>query len=142
MVVFVIPLRSKNTVKDWNVTSKFFNNTIRSIFNQSSNKFKCIVVCNEMPIMDAAYDERLEFISLNLPIPSNHKEMCRDKFWRYTVAAVRIREILEQQQKPENGIYVMPIDADDLLNCHIAEWCDLHPGEHGGGKSGRLRLVS
>lgn len=53
--------------------------------------------------------------------------MARDKNWKLTVIAVRIREILETEEHPEKGIYVMPVDGDDLVNCKIAEYCCKHP---------------
>jgi hypothetical protein len=109
-----------------------FNATVHSIFSQvGSDSFKCIVACNEIPKLEKAYDDRLEFISLNIPTPTTWVEMARDKFWKLTIIAIRIREILDEQQNPENGIYVMPVDADDLLNCNLAKWCEDHPNEHG-----------
>lgn len=131
MVVFAIPLRAKATSKDWNKCEERLTQTVRSIFNQTCGDFKCIIACNELPQLNCKYDERLEFIPLEMPIPHSWIEMARDKFWKLTVIAVRIRQILEQQAEPEKGIYVMPVDADDLLNCKIAEYCKAHPDENG-----------
>lgn len=131
MVVFAIPLRAKATTNNWDGWVKRLNQTIRSIFNQTCGEFKCIVACNERPMLDREYDDRLEFICLDLPAPKVWIEMARDKFWKLTVIAARIREILEEQANPENGIYVMPVDADDLLNCEIAAYCKEHPNENG-----------
>ena len=132
MIIFAIPLRAKETAKDWPGVLSRFQKTIKSIFNQTNPDFKCIVACNKIPEMDKAYDERLEFIELpDMPIPTTWLEMARDKFWKLTMIAVRIREILEQQQNPERGIYVMPVDGDDLLHCKIAEYCVKHPDENG-----------
>ena len=132
MIIFAIPLRAKETSKDWLKCEKRFWDTIRSIFNQQGGNFRCIVACNDIPEeMGVKYDERLEFIKLDMPIPHEWIEMARDKFWKLTIIAVRIREILEAQEHPEKGIYVMPIDADDFLNCRIAEYCEKHPDEYG-----------
>lgn len=131
MIVFAIPLRAKETSKNWDGCVRKFHQTLHSIFNQTSSSFKCIVACNEIPPLDRKYDERLEFIPLDIPIPTEWVEMARDKYWKLTIIAVRIREILEEQSNLEQGIYVMPVDADDLLNCRIAEYCEQHPNEHG-----------
>lgn len=131
MIVFAIPLRAKETSKDWNGCVERFNQTLQSIFNQTSGAFRCIVACNEIPPLSHEYDERLEFITLDIPTPTEWVEMSRDKFWKLTMIAVRIREILEEQPHPEKGIYVMPVDADDLLSCKIAEYCEQHPDENG-----------
>lgn len=132
MIVFAIPLRAKETAKNWKEVETRFWDTIRSIFNQEGEDYRVIVACNEIPEKaDVVYDERLEFIELDMPIPMEWIEMARDKFWKLTEIAVRIREILEMQKHPEKGIYVMPVDADDLLNCKIAKWCEKHPDENG-----------
>lgn len=131
MVIFAIPLRARETSKDWDGCVRRFHQTLHSIFHQTSGAFRCMVACNEIPALDREYGERLEFIPLDIPVPKEWVEMARDKFWKLTVIAVRIREILEEQPDPEKGIYVMPVDADDLLNCRIAEYCEQHPDENG-----------
>lgn len=131
MVIFAIPLRAKATSNNWDSCVRQLNQTIKSIFNQTCDDFKCIIACNEMPELNCEYDSRLEFIPLDLPIPETWLEMSRDKLWKLTVIAVRIRELLETQPYPENGIYVMPVDADDLLNRRIAEHCKNFPDENG-----------
>lgn len=132
MVIFAIPLRAEETAKDWKNVLARFQKTIKSIFNQTNPNFRCIVACNRIPEMACQYDEWLEFIELpDMPIPSTWLEMARDKFWKLTMIAVRIREILEKEPDPEKGIYVMPVDGDDLLNRKIAEYCAKYPNENG-----------
>lgn len=67
---------------------------------------------------------------MDLPAPKNWLEMARDKYWKLTAIAVESRKILEKQKNPEDGIYVMPIDADDLLNNKIVGYCEEHPNEN------------
>lgn len=107
MIVFAIPLRAKETAKNWKEVETRFWDTIRSIFNQEGEDYRVIVACNEIPEKaDVVYDERLEFIELDMPIPMEWIEMARDKFWKLTEIAVRIREILEMQKHPEKGICI------------------------------------
>lgn len=82
MVVFAIPLRAKETSSDWNSCVQHFNRTLKSIFNQTDSEFRCIVACNEIPQLDQEYDERLEFIKLEIPVPREWIEMSRDKYWK------------------------------------------------------------
>ena len=135
MIVFAIPLRAKETAKNWEGVENRFWNTIRSIFNQVEEEYRVIVACNEIPEMPETMrricDDRLEFIELDMPIPTEWIEMARDKFWKLLEIAVRIREILKVQEHPEKGLYVLPVDADDLLNCKIAQWCERYPDENG-----------
>ena len=131
MIVFAIPFRGKETTNDWDACEKRLNNTLNSIFNQTDDGFKVIVACNDIPKLNKKYDERLEFIKTDIAIPHTWIEMARDKFYKLTVIAYRIREILLEQDNPSNGIYVMPVDADDLLNCNIAKYVKENPNENG-----------
>lgn len=131
MIIFAIPLRGKETANNWEHCLKLLNNTLKSIFNQTNPNFKCIIACNDELKLDRQYDERVEVIRMDLPVPQGWLEMAHDKFWKLLRIAVRAREILETQKQPENGIYVMPVDADDYLNRNIAAWCEMHPNEYG-----------
>ena len=130
MIVFAIPLRAKATTNNWDNCVLDFSNTIRSIFNQTCDEFRVIVACHDVPALSEAYDERLEFIPVTTPIPSCHIEYCRDKFWKLSVIGDRIRRLILENGW-SGGVYVMPVDADDLLNRHIAAWCVDHPDEFG-----------
>ena len=69
MIVFAISLRAKETTNNWERCLENFNATIKSSFNQTEPEFHCIVACNEIPKLDKRYDERLEFIKVDTPIP-------------------------------------------------------------------------
>ena len=104
MIIFAIPFRSKQTTKNWKVSCKNLENTIDSIFNQTDPEFRCILACNEKPEFTKKYDDRLEIISLDIPVPTKWIEMARDKNWKLLVIAKRIREILEDQLDTRGGI--------------------------------------
>lgn len=131
MIIFAIPFRSKQTTKNWKVSCKNLENTIDSIFNQTDPEFRCILACNEKPKFTKKYDSRLEIISLDIPAPTTWIEMARDKYWKLLVIAKRIREILEKELNTGQGVYVMPVDGDDLLNSNIAAYVKMHPNENG-----------
>lgn len=132
MIIFAIPFRAKQTTKNWKDSCKNLENTIDSIFNQTDSEFRCILACNEKPEFIKEYDSRLEIISLDIPVPTNWIEMARDKNWKLLVIAKRIREILESQSADaREGVYIMPVDGDDLLNRNIAAYVKKHPNENG-----------
>ena len=133
MIVYAIPFRAPETANNWDACVKRLDRTLQSIFNPLNNApFKCIIACNYIPeALKNKYDSRLEWIELQMPVPQTWIEMARDKFWKLLEIAVRIRALLEQQENPEGGIYVMPVDADDLLNYQIASYCAAHPDGHG-----------
>ena len=131
MIIFAIPFRAKRTTKNWKDSCKNLENTIDSIFNQTDPEFRCILACNEMPDFTKKYDSRLEIISLDISAPTKWIEMARDKNWKLLVIAKRIREILESQLDTSEGVYIMPVDGDDLLNRNIAAYVKRHPNENG-----------
>lgn len=131
MIIFAIPFRSKQTTKNWGKSCKNLQNTLDSIFNQTDPEFRCILACTEKPELTKEYDNRLEIISLDVPVPTKWIEMARDKNWKLLVIAKRVREILENDLYTPGGVYVMPVDGDDLLNCNIASYVKRHPNENG-----------
>ena len=133
MIVYAIPFRAPQTANNWEKCVECLEHTLQSIFNPANHApFYCIVACNQIPDkLRGKYDKRLIWIELNLPAPGCWIEMAIDKFWKLTEIAVYIRKILEEQAHPEQGIYVMPVDADDLLNYRIPEYCVQHPDENG-----------
>lgn len=131
MIVFAIPFRARQTTNNWEECVENLRATIKSIFAQTCNEFKIILVANEDIMFANKYDNRLEVIVENLQIPTTWVEMARDKFWKLSLAAVKIREILLGTEDPSTGIYVMPVDGDDLLSNQIAEYCKKNPDENG-----------
>lgn len=131
MIVFVIPLKAKAASSDWDGCVSRLKQTVRSCINQTNPNFRVLISCDEK-IDIGISDDRIEFIvSNNIPLPKSWEEKVRNKSWKQLVAAVRVREILMQQKHPENGIYVMPVDADDLVSSRLAQFAEDHPDENG-----------
>ncbi len=123
MLYFGVPLRSKAASKDWNNVTRVFNRTLHSICNQTDRNFKVFVACHDIPILDKQYDNRVEFLISDTPIPTNSNEMLLDKGWKISMIAKRIRE--------NGGGYVMLVDSDDIVSNRIAEYVNAHPGQTG-----------
>ncbi len=126
MIIFAIPLRSKKTCKNWDKVISKFENTLDSIFNQTDPDFYVIVASNQIVKTKYDNDPRLEFIVCDISVPVSWIEMARDKFYKLTLIAYRTREILLNSDSPEEGIYVMPIDADDLVSNKICKYINTH----------------
>ena len=123
MIYFGITLRSKAASNDWLKVQKTFNRTLQSVYKQTSDSFKVIVACHDMPVLLNKYDERVEFLTAEVPIPTNTHEMMLDKGWKLSMIARKVREL--------GGGYVMIVDADDLISNRIAEYVEKHPYENG-----------
>lgn len=123
MIYFGIPLRSKETSKNWDMVSMLFNRTLNSVYNQTNSEFKIIVACHDIPVLNREYDERVEFIKVTSPMPKNKEEMMIDKGHKIHTIAMRIREY--------GGGYTMMVDADDLISNRIADYVIKNDSENG-----------
>lgn len=131
MIIFAIALRNKKSSNNWNNVVNDFNSTIKSLFNQIDPNFLIYVSCNEIPDLYQKYDDRLKFFTVDNPVPKVWIEAARDKFWKYSVIACEIKKYLINTDHPENGVFVMPIDADDLFSCQISAYVNRHSDENG-----------
>src|SRR5690606_1555588 len=68
MLTFIIPVKSKKVSNSWGYFSKLFERTLKSICNQTSNKFRVVVVCHEKPDTDFEHPN-LEFIHVDFEPP-------------------------------------------------------------------------
>ena len=82
MIYFVIPLRGKAASRDWKGVTWNFNRTLESCYNQTSPEFKVLVACHDVPKLDQAYDDRVEFIQVSIPTPTNFEAMMFDKGYK------------------------------------------------------------
>lgn len=131
MMCFAIALRGKASTDKWDNVVRDFNNTLRSVFNQTCEDFHVFVGCNEIPELSEQYDERrLHFIQVNTPVPRTCQEKCRDRSWKLLNCAKAIRERFGELSV-RGGVFVFPVDADDYVNCHIAEYVKEHPDANG-----------
>lgn len=123
MIYFGIPLRSKAVSKDWEKVSMFFNRTLWSVYNQTDPNFRVIVACHDIPRLNHEYDDRVEFIKVDYPIPNDREEMMYDKGYKVHTIGMRIREL--------GGGFTMLVDADDIQSNKIAEYVNAHPDSNG-----------
>ena len=131
MVCFTIALRSEKSTNQWNKVLADFNNTLHSVFNQTCDEFRVYVGCNEKPELFEEYDDRLQFVTVDLPVPQTWEEKCRDRSWKLLACAEQIRKDMPALAVCDGGTFVFPVDADDFVNCHIAEYVQKHPEANG-----------
>ena len=135
MICFTIALRSKYSTNQWDRVLTDFNNTLHSIFNQTCDDFRVYVGCNEKPDLFEEYDDRLHFVTVDLPIPKTWEEGCRDRSWKLLACAKQIKlDFFSTEQASscsQDGVFVFPVDADDFVNRKITAWCKAHPEANG-----------
>jgi hypothetical protein len=127
MIVFIIPLKSKQVSKDWERVSKLLERCVRSITNQTSEKFKVIIVCHEQPNIQIN-DPSINYLHANF-LPPNLEEinavnlMDKDKNNKMWLGLEYAHQL--------NPSHVMFVDADDCISCHIAKFVNDNPHVNG-----------
>lgn len=120
MLIFCIPLRSKEVSKDWNKVSLLFNRTLESVYNQTNPNFKVFVACHQIPDLNKPYDDRVQFIIMNTKIPITYLDMMWDKDTKIYACQKAARNYLIEQKL--EGCYFMNVDSDDLISNKIADF--------------------
>lgn len=123
MIYFGIPLRSKEAANNWEKVTLFFNRTLWSVYSQTDPEFKIIVACHDIPELTHNFDERVEFIQVDAPIPHTKEEMMLDKGYKVHTIGMKIREY--------GGGFTMMVDADDLQSNQIAAYVNSHLDSNG-----------
>lgn len=131
MVCFTIALRNPKSTNKWESVLKDFNNTLHSIFAQTCEDFRVYVGCSEIPELFEKYDDRLHFVTVDLPLPQSWEERCRDRSWKLLACARQIKLDLAELAVSGGGVFVFPVDADDYVNCKIAQYVHDHPDANG-----------
>ena len=131
MVCFIVPLMNKAAASDWEKVQRNFNNTLHSIFNQSDDDFRVYVGYTDMPEFYEKYDNRLIMIPCNTHTPIERIERLRDRGWKLSACANAIYNDYDTISFKEGGVFVFPVDADDLVNKNIAKFANSHSGANG-----------
>lgn len=133
MIIFAIPLRAKYMAQNWEKCCMRTKRTVDSIYQSTNKNFKIILCGDDKPefLSENNYDDRVEFIECKVGKPENWLEIARNKYWKLLRISVRVREYLLKSENPEAGIYVMPVDDDDLLHKDLVGFIEQYPNENG-----------
>lgn len=127
MLVFLVPLKSKQVSRDWTRVSNLLERCIRSIINQTSEEFKLIIVCHERPDIGVEHPS-IDYLEVDFPPPKLGQEntinlMDQDKNKKMWQGIEHVSSI--------NPSHIMFIDADDCVSSHIANFVRHNPHHHG-----------
>lgn len=126
MLTFIIPLKSAKVAKDWNRTSALFERCLKSTCNQTSDAFRTVVVCNELPEITFRHNH-VSYVTVDfLPPEKETHHIARgltDKGRRV------LKGIMYAQQF--SPTHVMVVDADDCVSNRLASFVSQHPDQNG-----------
>ena len=123
MLVFVIPLKSSKVSKSWELVSKLFERTLKSVCNQTSPDFRVIVVCHEKPQIEFNHPN-ITYIEVDFPIPGQDlKSKTLDKGGKILWGLFHARQF--------NPSHTMIVDADDCVSKRLAEFVNQNPQSNG-----------
>ena len=110
MLCFIVPLKSAKTAVDWPRVCELFEGTLRSAYQQTDPDLRVVAVCHERPNLQGSYDERVEFVEVDFPPPSQNQgqSAIADKWAKLHAGMVRAGDL-----HPD---YFMFLDADDRVS--------------------------
>ena len=118
MLCFIIPIKSAKVSSSWELVSKLFERTIKSVCNQTIPDFKVIVVCHERPNIEFEHPN-VTYIEVDFPIPTwedntDHTSREQDKQKKIFTGLIYARKF--------NPTHIMLVDADDCVSKNLAEF--------------------
>lgn len=125
MLVFIIPLKSKQASKSWSRVSELIQRTLQSVCNQTCEHFRVIVVCNDLPEVKFQHPS-IEYIEVNFSLI---KEDNRIVVGLTDKGRKILRGITEAQKF--NPSHIMAVDADDCVSRRLAQFVKDNPNNFG-----------
>jgi hypothetical protein len=123
MLVFVIPLKSREASKSWLQVSKLLERCVQSICRQTDPNFKVVVVCNQRPDITFSHP-CLHYLEVDFPVPElNLQSRNYDKAKKIIAGLLYARQF--------SPTHAMLVDADDCVSHRIAALTKQHPEANG-----------
>lgn len=123
-----MPVKSRLVSNDWSRFCGLLERTLRSITNQTSNAYRVVVVCHEIP--DIAFQHpKVQYLSVDYEPPmfesGNYKfksDPGEDDKARKILAGLQFCDVMKSD-------YVMAVDSDDLISNRIVDFVEKNKSE-------------
>ncbi len=137
MIGFVVPLKPKANSKNWEQDLNLLEKTLRSICNQTKDKYRVYVISHDLPQIQFKHPNLYfnllpypyaQFLDINIDgVLGNFEENGIEKGFdqgRKTMYGSKLAI--------EDGCnYIMSVDADDLISNRIASYVNDNPNNDG-----------
>lgn len=125
MLVFVIPLKSKEVSKSWSQVCKLLERTLKSVCNQTSDDFQVVVVGHQKPDIHFV-NPHITYLEMDYPIPQHKNRIVKgltDKGRKVLKGLVYAHKF--------NPSHTMLVDADDCVSSNLATLVNKNPHANG-----------
>ncbi|OZG73423.1 hypothetical protein BTA51_10380 [Hahella sp. CCB-MM4] len=128
----VIPLKSKQVSRNWQVTCESLKKTVGSLLNQTNTNFDFIVVGHECPdlLKDMSWQGKPVFHSITEIAPPNFEGVTQDDYTKDKNSKIA-KGIMLLKERNEEVEYWFPLDADDLVSKQLVSTIDSLPAVAG-----------
>jgi glycosyltransferase involved in cell wall biosynthesis len=115
MLGFVIPLKSQRVSSDWDLVCRNLERTLKSISNQTSDEYRIIIVCNEIPALKDS-NPKAEYIQVEMDsVPDTIRQKDSDK-------ARKMWKGLNILRGDDRISHMMLLDADDCISRSLVQF--------------------
>ena len=123
MLGFIIPLKSRQTSRDWQYVGRLLERTLRSACAQTHPGFHIVVACHDIPNLSFSHPQ-IEWCPVDFDPPGPERAARRqDKLRKYNAGLRRIGPIAPT--------HIMVLDADDLVSNRLAAYVAAHSRANG-----------
>ncbi|NJR70301.1 MAG: glycosyltransferase family 2 protein [Synechococcales cyanobacterium CRU_2_2] len=132
MLVFIIPLQSQASAQSWAKVGLLFERCLKSVCAQTSDRFRVIVVCNDLPAISFEHPH-VEYVCVNYPLPLHERGRSAAEtklIIGHTDKGRKILRGLVEAQK-HAPTHTMVVDADDCVSHRLAAFVAQHPTRNG-----------
>lgn len=125
MLVFIVPVKSKQVSQSWQRLSALFERCLKSVCNQTSSEFKVVVACHEKPKTDFSHPN-IYYLQVDFS-PPNISNLSYGQV-KGSGDIDKAKKVLAAVDfsKQFNPEHIMVVDADDCVNKDIAEFVNQH----------------
>ena len=123
MLIFIIPLQSPKSSRDWRLVSRLCERTLRSVCQQQDDDFRVVLACTTPPDIDFQHPA-LTIVSHDFPeLGREYEARMEDKGRKIKLAMSAARQWLPAA--------IMLTDADDCVSRRLAGHVRAHPEANG-----------
>ncbi|MFQ3670902.1 MAG: hypothetical protein SNJ84_05535 [Verrucomicrobiia bacterium] len=121
----MIPLKARAVARDWGRVEALFHRTLGSVCGQTEPWFRVVVVGHDRPSTPLLERPEVTWLKVSSPVPEGGRtETAMEDKWLKVAEGL----VMVGQGRP---VFVMIVDADDLVSNRLAAHVRAHPNRHG-----------